>query len=309
MDIRPPHDPTVGKNAVILVPSHRRNSAAAVKKNYQIQSNQSMMNQPINFIIWNVRGANNANFHRNFREIMDTHRPSMVDLLETRMTNHISILEDFNFTEIIEVPAEGQSGGLVILWNHARVIVNNFTRRNQEIYAMIKIKPNHKKWLFSSIYASTDKNNRDTLWQNIKNIYNTYKGAWLMGGDFNDVIMAQEKLGGKSVNQKQANNILENLNYCKLLDLDFKGCKFTWSNHRRKGKGLIMERLDRVYANIDWLDQYLEASIIHLPKTYSDHNPILISLKDKNLAYIEKPFHLESMWCSHPDFINIVNRN
>lgn len=61
----------------------------------------------------------------------------MVALLETRMTNHISTLEDFNFTEMIEVPSKEQFGGLVILWNHARVIVNNFTRRNQEIHAMI----------------------------------------------------------------------------------------------------------------------------------------------------------------------------
>lgn len=76
---------------------------------------------------------------------MDTHNPNMVALLETRMANHLSILEDFNFTEMIEVPAEGQAGGLVILWNHTRVIVNNFTRCNQEIHAMIEVKPNHKK--------------------------------------------------------------------------------------------------------------------------------------------------------------------
>ena len=35
---------------------------------------------------------------------MDTHNPNMVALLETRMANHLSILEDFNFTEMIEVP-------------------------------------------------------------------------------------------------------------------------------------------------------------------------------------------------------------
>ncbi|XP_019263677.1 PREDICTED: uncharacterized protein LOC109241389 [Nicotiana attenuata] len=233
----------------------------------------------------------------------------MVALLETRMTNHLSILEDFNFTEMIEVPAEGQAGGLVILWNHARVIVNNFTRRNQEIHAMIEVKPNHKNWLFRTIYASTDKHNRDILWQNIKNIYNSYKGAWLMGGDFNDVIMAQEKLGGKAVNQKRAKSILESLNYCNLFDLGFKGCNFTWSNHRRKGKGLIMERLDRIFANTEWLDQYPEASTIHLPNIHSDHNPILISLKKKNMTYIDKPFRLETMWCSHPDFISLVKKH
>ncbi|XP_019230144.1 PREDICTED: uncharacterized protein LOC109211100 [Nicotiana attenuata] len=54
------------------------------------------------------------------------------------MATHISIFEEFNFREMIEVSAEGQAGGMVILWNHNRVVVNNFTRRNQEIHAMIK---------------------------------------------------------------------------------------------------------------------------------------------------------------------------
>lgn len=70
-----------------------------------------------------------------------------------------------------------------------------------------------------------------------------------------------------------------------------------------------MEHLDRVYANTKWLDQYPDASIIYLPKTHSDHNPILISLKKKSMNYIDKPFRLETMWCSHPEFTFIVNKH
>lgn len=92
-----------------------------------------MMNQATNFIIWNVRGANNDNFIRNFRELMGIHKLCLVTLLETKMESHTSILEDFDFTEMIEVPAIGQAGGLVILWNHNMVTVNNFTRSGREI--------------------------------------------------------------------------------------------------------------------------------------------------------------------------------
>lgn len=45
-----------------------------------------------------------------------------------------------------------------------------------------------------------------------------------------------------------------------------------------------MEQLDRVYTNVDWLDQYPEALITHLPKTHTELNPILVCLKgNKNL--------------------------
>lgn len=70
-----------------------------------------------------------------------------------------------------------------------------------------------------------------------------------------------------------------------------------------------MEHLDRVYANTEWIDQYPEAFIIYLPKIHSDHNHILISLKKKNMNYIDKPFRLKIMWCSHPEFISLVNKH
>nr|XP_033517676.1 uncharacterized protein LOC117281929 [Nicotiana tomentosiformis] len=54
------------------------------------------------------------------------------------MDNHISLLNDFNFTKMIEVPAEGRSGGMVILWDHNIVTIQNFVTHNQEIHAMIE---------------------------------------------------------------------------------------------------------------------------------------------------------------------------
>ncbi|XP_019241252.1 PREDICTED: uncharacterized protein LOC109221248 [Nicotiana attenuata] len=55
------------------------------------------------------------------------------------MVNHAELLDDFEFTKLIEVPAEGQSGGMVMMWNHEIVSVHNAVRRNQEIHATIEI--------------------------------------------------------------------------------------------------------------------------------------------------------------------------
>lgn len=92
------------------------------------------------------------------------------------MASHTSILEDFNFTEMIDVPVVGQAGGLAILWNHQMVTVNNFTRSGQEIHAMIEVKSKKLIWLFSAIYASNNILDRNILWNKLCNVGNYYKG-------------------------------------------------------------------------------------------------------------------------------------
>lgn len=63
-----------------------------------------------------------------------------------------------------------------------------------------------------------------------------------MGGDFNDIFKANEKLGGRSLNHRRACKLWSNLNHCNLLDLGYKGTRFTWSNNRFHNNSLIMER-------------------------------------------------------------------
>ncbi|XP_075088128.1 uncharacterized protein LOC142170188 [Nicotiana tabacum] len=180
------------------------------------------MPHPVNFIIWNIRGGNNDAFRVNFREMIDTHKPSVVTLVETRMEIHVSLLNDFPFTQMIEVPTEGQSGGMVILWKSDVVTVKDFVRRNQDIHANIEVCPLNISWLFSSIYASTKVASRNNLWSNIEGIYEHYKGHWLLGGDFNDTFFMDDKFGGRRVNSRRSSRLWSSVNHCNLFDLVLK---------------------------------------------------------------------------------------
>lgn len=130
------------------------------------------MNRATSIIFRNVRGANNDDFRRNFRELIDTHRPCMITLLETRMTAHAKLLNDFNFSELIEV----LTCGMAILYNHNLITVQHFTRRGQEIHTIIEVRPYKTQWLFTSIYARTKSNYGDTMWENLISISENYKG-------------------------------------------------------------------------------------------------------------------------------------
>lgn len=50
------------------------------------------------------------------------------------------------------------------------------------------------------------------------------------------------------------------------------------------------------------------ATVSHLPKTYSDHNPILVKLINpyNNSNW---PFRLKNIWCTYPEFPSMVAAN
>ncbi|KAK4716458.1 hypothetical protein R3W88_014796 [Solanum pinnatisectum] len=149
---------------------------------------------------------------------------------------------------MIQVPAVGKSGGLVVLWDDNLL---DIATTSQEIHTMVKIRSTNELWLFSCIYVS---NHRNILWQNLKTIKDNYNGKWLIGGDFNELMSNSDKSGGKSISTSRMNDLWDVVNYCELIDMGFKGNRYTWLNKHFKNRSkLIFERLDRFFANNEWL--------------------------------------------------------
>ncbi|XP_019255050.1 PREDICTED: uncharacterized protein LOC109233625 [Nicotiana attenuata] len=265
------------------------------------------LNPLMNFIIWNVRGANSAEFKRHCSEMVKLHKPMMLVLLETKMADHKKLTEELQFDMHIQFPAIGHSRGIVIMWRENSLQIDEVAVNSQGIHAMVKVLPSNPPYFFSAIYASNHLEDRRGLWDSLVNISKAHKVSWFVGGDFNEVLKAEEKFGGNPINTHRSNSFWNCINNCHLIDLWFKGSKYTWSNKRYKNRTyLILERIDRCLANNHWLKEYPEANITHLPRTQSDHCPMLVNLSSAKPSPTNKPFRFESIWCSHPMFQNLV---
>ncbi|KAL5819414.1 hypothetical protein ACOSQ4_023256 [Xanthoceras sorbifolium] len=64
-----------------------------------------------------------------------------------------------------------------------------------------------------------------------------------MGGDFNEILKDEEKLGGSCRNSGAMARFRRAVDDCNLMDMGFRGDRFTWNNRQFNG-GLIQERLD-----------------------------------------------------------------
>ncbi|KAH0633697.1 hypothetical protein KY289_036658 [Solanum tuberosum] len=216
----------------------------------------------------------------------------MSNKLQGARANHSRLKDTLMFDGMLEQPAIGRSGGIVLLWHENVVAVTSYRQSNQEMHVMVKVITTNTHWLFSIIYASTNLTHMSLLWDNLCTLKSHYSGPWLMCGDFNQVMSQNEKWGGRPINYTRANRFSTCMNHCDLVDLGFKGSKYTWSNHRKKDS-LILKRLYRGLANRSWISLYPNMTITHLPRTFFDHNPLLLNLDNNRNSAAPKLFRLE----------------
>lgn len=72
--------------------------------------------------------------------MLEYHKPSVIALLETRLADHHNVMEDFGFSGLAQVSAQGNSRGMALMWNNDEANVDQIKGIYQEIHAMVKVK-------------------------------------------------------------------------------------------------------------------------------------------------------------------------
>lgn len=265
----------------------------------------------LDILVWNCRGAGNSKFKRNFSELMKTHKPGVVALLETKVSlDSMGIFfKSLGLKGSVHVDPTGRVGGIWLLWDPDTVSVNTTEISNQVIHATIK-KDAFEDWVFSAVYASPNHTTRETLWEELVTKAAIMNSPWLLAGDMNETTSATEcQSSSNVVRTSQNRKFRDRIDSCNLMDMGATGPKFTWSNGR-KGMALVQKRLDRALCNADWRSLFPEGMVKNLPRTYSDHSPLLIHVfGNSQFIRINRPFRFEAAWLLDNSFSNLVALN
>ncbi|XP_074313509.1 uncharacterized protein LOC141648685 [Silene latifolia] len=144
---------------------------------------------------------------------------------------------------------------------------------------------------------------RSFLWDNISNEISGCS-PFLVIGDFNQVELHSDKLGGSLTIRGQAEFTAWKF-HNNLVDIPFFGPRFTWMNGQLANH-CIMERLDRAYATQDWIDLFPASSVLHLPILISDHSPIMLRFMPQPKSR-KRPYRLDN-WCLQiPEVMTLVS--
>lgn len=121
------------------------------------------------------------------------------------------------------------------------------------------------------------------LWDISINCSSTLDAPCMLAGDFNELLSQYNEWDVRLINRTRSNLFWSFINKCSLIDLGYKGGKYTWSNHRHKNNGiyLILERLDHIFSNDMWLQLYPKSRITYLPKSHFVHTLLLITITNK----------------------------
>ncbi|KAG5554870.1 hypothetical protein RHGRI_012438 [Rhododendron griersonianum] len=211
-----------------------------------------------------------------------------------------------NLLHSFYVDPVGFSGGLALWWDDS-ISVSIIHSSSFHIFAEVSSPQGGNKWFLSCVYIHPDAGTRAQAWSQLRSCSRTISSPWLCIGDFNEVSSSKEKFGGLPVSSSRLEAFNGLISDCSLLDLEFKGLNYTWSNNR-EGSANIRERIDRALANADWRVMFPFAQVFQDAIIGSDHSPLLLDFCVSPTP-VPKSFKFESMWITSPNCLPTIRDN
>lgn len=142
------------------------------------------------------------------KEMIKTHKPAILALLETRLHSSriMPFLRNTGFTDMLVVESLGFMGGIWLLWDCHRVEVEPLVLGDQIISAVVQ-DPFGPSWILSIVYASPRATECAILWDYVRELGAIVNIPWLLIWDVNQPINACDKRGEKPINQRLANQL------------------------------------------------------------------------------------------------------
>jgi len=153
-------------------------------------------------ISWNVRGLNSPSKHRMIKNLIQQEKPSLVFLQETK-SNNTAIERILNKVWSgncsVSVDASGASGGLAILWDPQVLTLQDFHATHFLIQASFHLIGTNIHGHLSNLYFPQNLQQKLELLDTLT-ILNSNRQfpLWIGGGDFNIIMLLEEKNGGRS---------------------------------------------------------------------------------------------------------------
>ncbi|KAB1213093.1 hypothetical protein CJ030_MR5G015919 [Morella rubra] len=248
----------------------------------------------MSLLMWNCRGLGRPSAARALREIIKETDPIGIFLMEIKVKDGVvyCVMKKIGFSFFLSIPPVGLRVGLLFCWR-PELQFSVLWNSTNILHLQINLGSDYSDFLCSLIYGPPLWRDKEQFWNKLTDLAQGPEVPGVCVGDFNDLLGAQEKLGGRAVKASSSRGLSHFMSSMGFVDLGYSGSRFTWSN-KCLGLANIRERIDRAIANVPWRIAYPNATIHHYKIAPSDHTSIILRF----LGYepsMPKPFKFESL--------------
>ena len=260
----------------------------------------------LRIISWNVKGLNDREKRSRVHNSLRMWKGDVVCLQETKMetisTGVVRSIWGSPFVGWDFQAAEGASGGMLLMWDKRVMEQLDVAKGEFTLSCKFKCVEDECEWMFSGVYGPNRDSDRKLLWEELSGIGSWWSLPWCIGGDFNVVRFPNERGAGGSISSAMW-DFSDFISDQGLLDLSLVGGRFTWSSNQDNPS---MSRLDRFLVSPEWDIQFPIAVRSLLPRTLSDHFPILLDCGRNRGG--KSPFRFENIWLRSEGFVERVKQ-
>ena len=147
-------------------------------------------------ILFNVRGLGSKEKIRMLRRLTVKNKPWFLIIQETKIEKvgfNLTRRIWFDDSGVMEyVASEGNSGGLIIVWDDRTFVVQEIVKRFRFLVLIGELSQLKIQVAIANVYAPNDDEGKRMLWGELRRTMATFQGPWLIGGDFNAILNIDE---------------------------------------------------------------------------------------------------------------------
>ncbi|XP_074289255.1 uncharacterized protein LOC141614409 [Silene latifolia] len=258
---------------------------------------------------WNVRGMNKLNKQLEIKRFIQLNNFSLFGILKTRIKNKNwgNVRSNvWNNWAICTNNSYHDGGRIWIVWNPNVYHLDIKDMSEQTIHLKVTDRGNLRQFWVTFVYGFNKLADRGKFWSSLRNYSLDVDEACLIGGDFNNVMFPNKRIGSE-ITLAEVKPFLDCNHDYKITNIKAIGSFFTWNN-KQEVTTRVYSRIDRDLINDDWLDAFPEAYAHFLTEGTFDHCQCVIHLdgppRRKNFA-----FKYYNMWALAPAFQEIVEKS
>ncbi|XP_074305552.1 uncharacterized protein LOC141640770 [Silene latifolia] len=254
---------------------------------------------------WNIRGLNKINKQMDIRRFLHLNKLDIFGLIETRV-KHNKWMKVSNFISgswSVCTNHQSHKGGRIwVLWNPQALTLDVQHISTQTVHTRVTDRGRNLTYWVTFVYGFNKAVDRKVLWSTLENYHKVTPGAWLIGGDFNNILHSNERIGATitSVEMAPFQHCVQN---CGVEDIKAMGYFLTWTN-KQEVHSRFYSRIDRALINDEWLNLFPESFANFLPEGVYDHSLVSFSWNQQTGLGI---FPLDILICGRKLLISWVS--